>query len=223
MPRHSNHQKSQRKAPDQKLRDQSLSLRGSNKGSSDNSHSNSNGLNSPAYASREASLDRVAQLLDSATLRERIPVSSGPVSPFHNHDNTNGGSHYCLKITIYKTTHKGRQPLPARLWNPHNIKHIMRDDLELAVDEVLDNISSIAFTETGSRGAGLTKEEARTCQEGFTRYMDWQGLMVEREIHPLSIEEGTAERDHHHCDVRGDHRSPRTPMGLQKSPAAFSA
>ena len=94
-------------------------------------------------------------------------MSSGPVSPLCNHDNIDGGSHYCLKITIYETTHKDRWPLPARLWTPHNIKHIMRDDLELAVVEVLDNISLIAFTETGSCGAGLTKEEARACQEGL--------------------------------------------------------
>ena len=98
----------------------------------------------------------------------------------------------------------------------------MRDDLELAVVEVFDNISSIAFTEMGSCGAGLIREEARACQEGFTRYMDWQGLTVERDIHPLTTEEGTAEIDHHHHEVRDDHRSPRTPMGLQDSPAAFS-
>ena len=79
----------------------------------------------------------------------------------------------------------------------------MRDDLELAVVEVLDDISSIAFTEMGSHGAGLTKEEARACQEGFTQYMDWQGLTVEREIHPLTIEEGTAEIDYHCCEVHG--------------------
>ena len=52
--------------------------------------------------------------------------------------------------------------------------------------------------------------------------MDWQGLTVEREIHPLTIEEGTAEIDYHHHEVCGDHRSSRTPMGLQESPAAFS-
>ena len=227
MHRCSNHQKSQRKAPDQKLRDWSLSLRGSDKRSSDNSHSNSkrehHGLDSPAYTSREASLDRVMQSLDSATLGERIPVSSGPVSPLRNHDNIDGGSCYFLKITIYETTQKGRQPLPARLWTPCNIKHIMRDDLELAIVEVFDNISSIAFTEMGCHSARLTKKEARTCQEGFTQYMDWQGLMIEREVHPLIIEEGTAEIDYHCHEVHGDHRFPRTPMGLQESPAAFSA
>ena len=46
--------------------------------------------------------------------------------------------------------------------------------------------------------------------------MDWQGLMVEREIHPLTIEEGRAEIDYHCHEVHGDHRSPRTPMGLQE-------
>ena len=53
--------------------------------------------------------------------------------------------------------------------------------------------------------------------------MDWQGLMVEREMHPLTIEEGTAEIDHHYHEVPGDHGSPRTPMGLQESPTVFSA
>ena len=51
--------------------------------------------------------------------------------------------------------------------------------------------------------------------------MDWQGLMVEREIHPLTIGEGTAEIDHHRHEVHGDHRPTRAPMGLQESPAAF--
>ena len=110
----------------------------------------------------------VVPSLDSTTLGERSPVSSGPVSPLCNHDNIDGGSHYCLKITIYKTTQKGRWPLPGRLWTPRNIKHTMRDDLEMAVVEVLDNISSISFTEMGSHGARLTKKEARASQEGFT-------------------------------------------------------
>ena len=52
--------------------------------------------------------------------------------------------------------------------------------------------------------------------------MDWQGFTVEREIHPLTIEEGAAEIDHHHHEVRGDHRSPRAPISLQESPAIFS-
>ena len=65
----------------------------------------------------------------------------------------------------------------------------------------------------GSHGARLTKEEARACQEGFTQYMDWQGLKIEKEIHPLTIEEGTAEIDYHRHEVCGNHRSPRTPMG----------
>ena len=92
---------------------------------------------------------------------------------------------------------------PLECGTPHNIKHIMRDDPELAVVEILDNIS-IAFTEMRSHGTGLTREEARACQEGFTQYMDWQGLMVEREIHPLTIEEGTTEIDHHCHGVHGD-------------------
>ena len=172
MPRHSNCRKSQRKAPDQKSRDQSLSLRSSDKESSDNSHSNGksedSGVDSPVYASRETSLDRAVPSSDSDTLGERSPVSLRPILPSSNHDSIDAGFCYCLKITIYETTHKGRWPLPTRMWTPRNIKHIMRDDLELAVVEILDNILSIAFTEMRFHGAGLTREEARACQEGFT-------------------------------------------------------
>ena len=202
-----------------------MSLRDSDKESSNNSRSNGksedHGEGSPAYASREASLDRSVPLSDSDTLGERSPVSLRPISPLSNHDNIDGGFCYCLKITIYETTQKGRWSLPARMWTPHNIKHIMRDDLGLAVAEILNNILLIAFTEMRSQGAGLTREEARACQEGFTQYMDWQGLMVKREIHPLTIKEGTAEIDRHCHEVHGDHRPPRTPMGIQESPAAF--
>ena len=116
MPRCSNCRKSQRKAPDQKSRDQSLSLRGSDNSPSNNK-SEDHGIDSPAYASREASLDRVAPSSDSDTLGERSPVSSRPISPLSNHNNTDGRFHYCLKITFYETTHKGGQPLPARMWD----------------------------------------------------------------------------------------------------------
>ena len=67
---------------------------------------------------------------------------------------------------LFKTTHKDRRPLPARLWTPKNVKHIMNDDLDLTVIEILDHISSVAFTGQRLNGAGLTTEEARACQEG---------------------------------------------------------
>ena len=59
-----------------------------------------------------------------------------------------------------------------------NIKHIMRGDLDIATVQILDHISSVAFVGTSLRVPGLSKEEARACQEGFAHYMDWQGLTI---------------------------------------------
>ena len=51
--------------------------------------------------------------------------------------------------------------------------------------------------------------------------MDWQGLTIEREIHPLTLEEGTAEIDHYQQEIHGNHIPAKLPMGLHESPAAF--
>ena len=107
------------------------------------------------------------------------------------------GPHYCLKVMVNETTCKGRQPLPARLWTPENVRYIMENDLDLTVMEMLDHISSVTFTRPRLSGAGLTRQEARACQEGFMRYMDWQGLTIDCEIHPMTLEEGTAEINHY--------------------------
>ena len=122
---------------------------------------------------------------------------------------------------VYKATHKDRLSLPARLWTPKNVKHIMKDDLDLTIIEILDHISSVAFTGQRLNGAGLTREEARACQEGFVRYMDWQGLTMEREIHPLTLEEGTAEINHYHQEIHGNYMPFKLPMGLCESPATY--
>ena len=76
-------------------------------------------------------------------------------------------------------TCKGRQQLPTRLWTLENVKHIMKSNLDLTGMEMLDHISSVAFTRPTLSGAGLMREEARACQEGFGRYMDWHGLTIE--------------------------------------------
>ena len=100
-------------------------------------------------------------------------------SPLQIHNQMDSGPHYCLKVMVYETTHKGRQPFPASLWTPENVKHIMKNDLDLTVIEMLDHISSVVFTRPRLSSVGLTREEARACQEGFVRYMDWQGLTIE--------------------------------------------
>ena len=51
--------------------------------------------------------------------------------------------------------------------------------------------------------------------------MDWQGLTIEREIHPLTLEEGTAEIDHYQQEIHGNQIPAKLPMGLHESPAAF--
>ena len=56
--------------------------------------------------------------------------------------------------------------------------HIMRGDLDIATAHILDHISSVTFVGQSLRGPGLSREEAKACQEGFTHYMDWQGLTI---------------------------------------------
>ena len=193
MPRRSNHCKSQKKASNQKSNDQlggsrnsnqrSSNRKSSNRSRSDNSHSNRGGEDCeprrPVDASREASLDTAAQSSGSDTLDGESPMPSRPPSPLPNHDNMNSGPCYCLKITVYETTHKGRQPFPAKLWTARNIKHIMRGDLDIATVQILDHISSVTFMGPSLRGPGLSREETRACQEGFAHYMDWEGLTIQ--------------------------------------------
>ena len=195
MPRRSNHCRNQKKASNQKFNDwsggsRSSDWRSSNRKSSNNSLSNRSGEDyesrRPVDASRESSLDRAAQSSGSDTLDRGSPMPSRPLSLLPNH-NMNSGPHYRLKITVYETTHKGRQPLPARLWTARNVQHIMRGDLNFTTVHILDHISSVTFMGPRLRGMGLSKEEARACQEGFTCYMDWQGLTIEWEIHPLTL------------------------------------
>ena len=127
MSRRGNHQKSQKEAPNQKP--------SSDRGSSNRSHpDNSPSDNrvegcesrSPMSSSREALLDRATQSSGPDTLDGGSPMPSRPPSPLQNHNKMDSGPCYCLKIMVYETTCKGRQPLPARLWTPRNVKRIMR-------------------------------------------------------------------------------------------------
>ena len=99
----------------------------------------------------------------------------------------------------------------------------MKDDLDLTVIEILDHISEVAFTGPSLNSVGLTREEARACEEGFVKYMDWQGLTIEREIHPLTLEEGTMEVNHYCQEIHGNHMPFKLPMGLCESPATYMA
>ena len=49
------------------------------------------------------------------------------------------------------------------------------------------------------------------------RYMDWQGLTIERETHPLTLEEGIAETNHYRQEMHGNY----IPMGLCESLATY--
>ena len=114
----------------------------------------------------------------------------------------------------------GGSPMPSRPPSPLQ-NHDKIDKIDLTVIEILDHISSVAFTGQRLNGAGLTREEARACQEGFVRYMNWQGLRIEREIHPLTLEEGTAEINHYHQEIHGNYMPFRIPMGLCESPSTY--
>ena len=115
-------------------------------------------------------MDRATQSSGPDTLEGGSPMPSRPPSPLQNHDKMDSGPCYCLQIMVYEATRKGRWPLPARLWTLRNVKQIMKDDLDLTVIEIFDHISSVAFTGQRLNGAGLTREEARACQEGFVQY-----------------------------------------------------
>ena len=229
MPRRSNHHRNPKKASNQKSYDllgdsRNSNRRSSNRKSTNSSHSTRSGEDCeprrPVDASRESSLDRVMQSSGSDTLDGGSPIPLRPPSPLPNHDNINSGPWYCLKITVYEMTHKGRQPLPVRLWMASNVKH-MRGDLDIATVQILNHISSVPFMGPSLRGPGLLKEEARACQEGFTHYMDWQGLTIEREIHPLTLGEGTAKIGHYRQEVHGNHIPFKLLMGLSVSPATY--
>ena len=77
-----------------------------------------------------------------------------PPSPLQNHYRVGSGTCYCLKIMVYETTFRGRQPLPARLWTPGNI---MKDDLELMVLDILHHILSVGFTRPRLSGEDCRK------------------------------------------------------------------
>ena len=211
MPRRGNHQKSQKKAANQKP--------SSDQGSSDQSNPN----NSPSDNRVEGHESRSPMSARREALDGGSPMPSRPPSPLQNHNKMDSGPCYCLKIIVYEATHKGRQPLSARLWTRRNVKCIIKDDLDLTVIEILDHISSVAFTGQRLNSAGLTREEARACQEGLVQYMDWQELTIEREIHPLTLEEGTAEIDHCHQEIHGNYMPFKPPMGLYESPATYMA
>ena len=102
-----------------------------------------------------------------------------------------------------------------------NVKHIMKGDLDVATVQILDHISSVAFVGPSLSGPGLSREEARACQEGFTCYMDWQGLTIEQEIHPLTLEEGTAKIDSYHQEIHGNHIPFKLPVGSSAFPVTY--
>ena len=51
--------------------------------------------------------------------------------------------------------------------------------------------------------------------------MDWQGLTIEREIHPLTLEEGTVEINHYPQEIHGNYMPFNVPIGLCESPATY--
>ena len=132
------------------------------------------------------------------------------------------GPHYCLMVTVYETTCKGTWPLPARLCSLENVNYIMKNDLDLVAMEMLDHISSVAFTRPRFSGEGLMREEARACQEGYMRYIDWQGLSI-WEIHPLTLEEGPAKMNHYWKEIHNNDMSSKPPMVVYESPATYRA
>ena len=64
-------------------------------------------------------------------------------SPLQDHDKMSSGRQYCLRVTFYEVTKRGRQALPTALLNSASIVDLMGDDLDVTEAVILDHIMAI--------------------------------------------------------------------------------
>ena len=96
------------------------------------------------------------------------------------------GRQYCLQVTVYEVTKRGRQALPTVVTNSAGIVDLMEDDLD--VSEAV--ITAILYVGRCSAGEGLMEEEAQACVKHFSPYVKWRGMTVEWEFQALMLAEG---------------------------------
>ena len=153
-------------------------------------------------------------------------------SPLKDHDRMSSGRQYCLKVTVYEVTKRGRQALPTALLNSAGIVNLMRHDLDVTEAVILDHIMAILYVGQCSAGEGLTRKEAQACIKHFSPYVEWRGMAVKWEFQALTLAEGQEEIRAHEAQskktLRG-HGRPRVakppasmaekvPMGMDCSP-----
>ena len=110
-----------------------------------------------------------------------------------NHAQMNSGRRYCLLITVHKATKRGCQALPKSKWNPTNIANMMKDDIDVTEAVILDHIAAILYVRRRSAGEGLMEEEADTCIEHFSPYIEWREVAIECEFQALTLDEAREE------------------------------
>ena len=77
-------------------------------------------------------------------------------SPLEDHDRMSSGRRYCLWVTVYEVTKRGRQALPTVKMNSASIVDLMEDDLDVSEAVILDHITAILYVGWHSAGEGLT-------------------------------------------------------------------
>ena len=121
--------------------------------------------------SREVSVDCTETASEGETQDSRCfdspqaHVEEVARSPLQDHDMMSSGRRYCLKVTVYEVTKRGRQALPTALLNSAGIVDLMGDDLDVTEAVILDHITVILYVGWHSAGKGLTEEEAQACIE----------------------------------------------------------
>ena len=101
--------------------------------------------------SREASMDHTETASEGGMQDSRCfdspqaHVEQAVRSPLQDHDTMSSGRQYCLKVTVYEVTKRGRRALPTALLNSAGIVDLMGDNLDVTEAVILDHITAILY------------------------------------------------------------------------------
>ena len=114
--------------------------------------------------SREASMDHAETASEGGVQDSRCfdspqaHVEEVVRSALQNHDRMSSGRRYCLKVTVYEVTKRGRRVFSTVLLNSAGIVDLMGDNLDVTKAVILDHITAILYVGWHSAGKGLTEE-----------------------------------------------------------------
>ena len=80
--------------------------------------------------------------------------------------------------------------MSATLWNSANLVDLMEDDLDITEAIFLDDTMAILYMGWHSSGEGLTEEEAQSCVDHFSPYMELRGMAIQWDFQALTLTEG---------------------------------